>query len=571
MADSLMQLVGGLFPGKPKNTSITAPQDDDPIKPMHDEIKKSGIKATQIDQIFELVASGKVMPGTKAFSDALGIGMEQNGLAPTSTFGPFGKIRDAFSPKAKNIIAQQQIADKIGGMVLQQVAESKLRAQQGPQTLREAQQILPGVVQPVESQRGASLDQIVGQGMQGPTQAVDPNSQLTPFQSQLAGTTLASLGEGKMMRTDEGIVPTGFATVQGRRVSPQEFDFAQKAALAPANTEIQPPTGSLPQPLVNKILEERGQAGRLMMKGTDLNNRLESLAAVESVKKFGTPMNFMQIASKDPVFADRLRQQAEIQESKDIFSFQQGEMMKRAIAQTGPVTDAKSAAERRQPVGGEVAKYARLGKNGVLERPSDGTMSQDDLNKQGFIDTSRSQKEIDGLNDLEVIEKDFKKLKMYADELFTAGGGLGAKINQAGKLTVGRLTNGGAPTRVLGPNGVPLTRGELANVYQNEVTSMLEYYGRNLKGLRGAATEGDVERMKKNFAGDWTSKAVKDKLMDDTLKLIQNIKVAGHKTIFGEKAVKQSQPKTEEDMRARIRQLLSEDKTEDEIAAILGK
>jgi hypothetical protein len=111
----------------------------------------------------------------------------------------------------------------------------------------------------------------------------------------------------------------------------------------------------------------------------------------------------------------------------------------------------------------------------------------------------------------------------------------------------------------------------LANVYQNEVTSMLEYYGRNLKGLRGAATEGDVERMKKNFAGDWTSRAVKDKLMDDTLKLIQNIKVAGHKTIFGEKAVKQSQPKTEEDMRSRIRQLLSEGKTEDEIAAILGK
>ena len=79
MADSLLQLVGSLFPGQSKNTSITAPQDDDPIKPMHDEIKKSGIKATQIDQIFELVASGKVMPGTKEFSDALGIGMEAVG------------------------------------------------------------------------------------------------------------------------------------------------------------------------------------------------------------------------------------------------------------------------------------------------------------------------------------------------------------------------------------------------------------------------------------------------------------------------------------------------------------
>ncbi|MGL5936021.1 MAG: hypothetical protein ACRCZI_10440 [Cetobacterium sp.] len=570
MSESLFDLVGSLFPGKSKNTSITGLQDD-PIKPMHEEIKKSGLKAGHVDQIFQLVGSGKVIPGTKEFSDALGIGMEQNGLAPTSTFGPFGKIRDAFSPKAQNIIAQQHVADKIGGLVLQQIVEMKQREATGLASLREAQQALPGVIQPVESQRGASLDQIVGQGMQGPTREADPEARLLPFQQQLAASTLASMGEGRLMRTDEGIVPTGYSTVQGRRVSPAEFDFAQKAALAPAGSEIQPPSSSLPQPLVNKILEERGQTGRQLAKGPDLNNRLESLAAVESVNKFGTPMNFTQIAAKDPALAAQLRQQAEIQEAKDIFSFQQGEMMKRAVQQVGPVTDEKAKAERRQPVGGEVAKYARLGANGVIERPSDGTMSQDALNKQGFIDTSRSQKEIDGLNDLEVIEKDFKKLKMYADELFTAGGGLGAKINQKGKLVIGRLTNGGAPTRVLGPTGVPLTRGELANVYQNEVTSMLEYYGRNLKGLRGAATEGDVERMKKNFAGDWTSRAVKDKLMDDTLKLISNIKTAGHKTIFGDKAIKQTQPKTEEDMRARIRQLLSEGKTEDEIATILGK
>ncbi|MGL5935270.1 MAG: hypothetical protein ACRCZI_06565 [Cetobacterium sp.] len=570
MAESLFDLVGSLFPDKSKNTSITSVQDD-PIKPMHEDIKKSGLKPGHVDQIFQLVGSGKVMPGTKEFSDALGIGMEQNGLAPTAAFGPFGRIRDAFSPKAKNIIAQQQVADKIGGLVLQQIVEMKQREAMGPGSLREAQQALPGVIQPVQSQRGASLDQIVGQGMQGPTREADPEAPLTPFQQQLAATTLNSMGEGRLMRTEEGIVPTGYSTVQGRRVSPDEFDFAQKAALAPAGSEILPPSGSLPQPLVNKILEERGQAGRQLMKGPDLNNRLESLAAVESVKKFGAPLNFTQIAAKDPVFASQLRQQAEIQESKDIFSFQQGEMMKRAIAQTGPVVEAKAAAERRQPVGGEVSKYARLGKGGIIERPSDGTMTQDDLNKQGFIDTSRSQKEIDGLNDLEVIEKDFKKLRMYADELFTAGGGLGAKINQKGRLVIERLTNGGAPTRIKGSDGKPLTRGELANVYQNEVTSMLEYYGRNLKGIRGTATEGDVKRMQKNFAADWTSKAVKDRLMDDTRNLIGDIRTAAHKTIFGEKAVEQATQKPEEDIRSRIRQLLSEDKTEDEIMAILGK
>jgi len=315
--------VRSMFPAQEQNTSITGPGED-PIKPLHDEIKKSGLKEPTIDRIFEVIVKDKLLPGTEPFVKALGIEMTQHGMAPTAALGPFGRIRDAFSPKAQNIIAQQQLASKLGQIVVQQIADAKIRHMQGPQTLQEAQQILPGVIQPVESQRGASLDQIVGQGMQGPTQAVDPNSQLTPFQSQLAGTTLASLGEGKMMRTEDGIVPAGFATVQGRRVSPAEFDFAQKAALAPANTEIQPPPGSLPQPLVNKILEERGQAGRQMMKGPDLNNRLESLAAVESVKRFGTPMNFTQIAAKDPVVAHQLRQQAEIQEAKDIFSFQQG-------------------------------------------------------------------------------------------------------------------------------------------------------------------------------------------------------------------------------------------------------
>ena len=193
--------VRSLFPAQERNDSITNPDSDDPIKPMHEEIKKSGLKGKQIDQIFELVASGKAMPGTEPFVKALGIEMTQHGMAPTAAFGPFGRIRDAFSPKAQNIIAQQQIANKIGGLVLQQIVDAKLREAQGPQTLREAQQALPGVIQPVESQRGASLDQIVGQGMQGPTQAVDPNSQLTPFQSQLAGTTL----EQVLLRDPEAV------------------------------------------------------------------------------------------------------------------------------------------------------------------------------------------------------------------------------------------------------------------------------------------------------------------------------------------------------------------------------
>jgi hypothetical protein len=272
MADSLLDLVGSLFPGKPKNTSITAPQDD-PIKPMHEEIKAAGLKPVHVDQIFQLVGSGKVVPGTKEFSDALGIGMEQNGLAPSSTFGPFGAIRDAFSPKAQNIIAQQQVADKIGGLVLQQIVDMKQRQAMGPQSLREAQQALPGIIAPVESQRGASLDQLQGQGLQGPTREFDPQAPLTPFQQQLAGQALESIGKGQLIRSDEGIVPTNFATVQGRRITPEEFNFAQQAAITPPSQQLPTPSGSLPQPLVNKIIEERGQGARLNLKAPDFNKR----------------------------------------------------------------------------------------------------------------------------------------------------------------------------------------------------------------------------------------------------------------------------------------------------------
>jgi hypothetical protein len=74
--------------------------------------------------------------------------------------------------------------------------------------------------------------------------------------------------------------------------------------------------------------------------------------------------------------------------------------------------------------------------------------------------------------------------------------------------------------------------------------------------------------MRKNFASEFTSRAVKDKLMDDTLKLIQNIKIAGHKTIFGDKAVsktKRTPEQQQSDMRARIQQLMSQGLSDEEI------
>jgi hypothetical protein len=463
-----------------------------------------------------------------------------------------------FSPQAQEIIRKQQVADKIGTLALSQIVEMKQRQAQGPQSLAEAQQLIPGVIQPVEEQRGAALDQLVGQGMQGPTQAVDPRAALTTAQQKLAGETIEGLGRGSLMRTPEGIVPTQFAGIQGRMVTPEQLAAADAAAITPPSQPLQQSPVPLPAQLANEILQQRGRLQQQLIKPPDVTNLSEEI----SLARFDRPFRALK-----PIERTAVRNETE-KTLQDRVRFQQGELMARTIAQTAPVFEEKAKAERQQPVGGAVSNYARLSPDGTIERPADGTLSQDDLNKSGFVDISKHQKEVDGLNDLNVIEQDFRKLKSYADELFTAGSGLSSRVGQGGKLFIAKLANSGKPTRIIGSNGQPLTVGELANIYNDEVTSMLEYYGRNLKGLRGAATEGDVARMRKNFASEFTSRAVKDKLMDDTLKLIQNIKIAGHKTIFGDKAVsktKRTPEQQQSDMRARIQQLMSQGLSDEEI------
>lgn len=566
MAEGILGLVGQLFPKKPKNESITAPEDS-PYAPMHEEIKASGLKANQVDQIFALVNKG-VMPGTKQFSDALGIGMEQNGLAPTATFGPFGSIRDAFSPKAKNIIAQQQVADKIGSLVLGQVIEMKQRQAQGPQTLQEAQQSLPGVIRPVESQRGASLDQVMGQGMQGPTQAVDPNAPLTPFQQQLATTAAESLGKGQLMATPEGIVPTSFATVQGRTVTPEQLAFGAQAATIPP-TEILPVAPSnLPASLANKIIEERGQAARQAAKGPDFNNRLESLTAVESVKKFGQPLNFTQVAQQDPVFAQKLRQQAEIQESKDIFSFQQGEMMKRAVAQAGPVKNAQLEAERDQPV-----DQPQLWRDPVTMKAASAKMTTRQAQNANFVKLRPDQ--VETLNQMETIEKGLMKVKEIVGKVTspkrkTALGEGWRALSQSARLAYLRAT--GDPdilemdsmiTRMTAP--LVKSQGDVGNIAVSE----REMFAQSLVNNR-ASTEAILNNLDNVINAARSTRGMMGFVSKDDFEAAM-VESGMKQSKAAELANKRFKAEADVDMREQIRALRAQGKSFDEIEKILTK
>ena len=62
-----LDLVTQLFPSKPKsdNTSITAPDTEDPIKPMHDEIKKGDVY-DWFGQVWEVT---RVLRRSKKYAD----------------------------------------------------------------------------------------------------------------------------------------------------------------------------------------------------------------------------------------------------------------------------------------------------------------------------------------------------------------------------------------------------------------------------------------------------------------------------------------------------------------------
>jgi hypothetical protein len=78
--------------------------------------------------------------------------------------------------------------------------------------------------------------------------------------------------------------------------------------------------------------------------GRNLATSLESLAMTESKRKYGQSMNFSQLADRDPDLAAKLRQQAEVDEPRRLYEFQQGELGKRQLALAGPMAEAGARA-----------------------------------------------------------------------------------------------------------------------------------------------------------------------------------------------------------------------------------
>lgn len=414
--------------------------DDDELSLIQDEIKASKLKPGHIDKIFELVTSGKALPGTKEFVTALGIEASQNGIIPTNALGPFGEIRDRFSPKAQEIIAQQNAANRIGEAVLGHAVKMKLERSQGPQTLGDvADAGLSGIVPPLRSQMrgpGPYADTYLTQP------GADPDAQLKPWQQDQALAGLKGVSSGHLMSTGEGLVPTTFASTQGRLVDPETAAWQSKAALTPIDQDIPVPPKPVQASVMNKVIEERGQTNRNLNKGPNLNNRFESLVMGQTAAKYGRAMSPGELAAKDPEMFAQLRQKAEIDEQKDIYSFQQGELAKRQLQTAGPIASlqetARKEADRDQPV-----QEPQLWRHPETGKAASASMTTRQAQNQEFVKITSGQ--LETLNQLEVIDSGLREVKVLASKLLdskrkTPMGEAWRSASQTAKLAFLRMT-----------------------------------------------------------------------------------------------------------------------------------
>lgn len=431
---------------------------------------------------------------------------EQNDML--RSWGPLEGIRDILSPDAQALRARQKGLLEVGTFLTQKILEAQASRINAPQDAGTAAAALGRETfdkhipltdiqkeDRVEAPRRGDAVNMIGpmEGLQ------NYHTPLEPWQQDIASNLMKGLSTGALMRDAGGeIIPTSFANVQGRQISPAEATFMDRASLTPPDQPIPTPPSSLPasavnkiidergnaaratqqaniapevadwasraamtpadQPLppvpsgvivppsvMNKVLEERGQAGRAAARGPEYEKRVESLAAVESRKKHGKTMSFFELTQKDPALAERVRTQADLDEPKHIYSFQQQENLKRQIAAAGPVKTAQAEAERDQPV-----HEPQLWRDPYTGKAADPEMTTRQAQDKKFVKLRPDQ--VETVNQLTTIDDGLKVIEGVAKKILnpkkgTVPGEILRAAGQAAYMAYLRMT--GDPDIVL--------------------------------------------------------------------------------------------------------------------------
>lgn len=549
-AQALAPITGGA-PFDNDISEVSSHPDDLPgqIKAIHKQVKASGMSSNQIQNAIKLGASGTVFPGTSDFFNALGLGAEQNGLTSVDSWaspkGVVGLLTNIFDPKTYDLARKQRLATQMGlaGMV----------------KAMEARGEMVGLPEKYSEISDSGLGKLIPPTAE---QRANPEAELKPYQAEMVDQANKGLAEGKLIRMPDGSITSPWAVrgfVDPNTVNAMNAQIAGQQVPGLSGVTPLPGGGMIPTALASQSMRQIASNAR-QQRAQDNPNVGAELNAI-SMARHGIPFN-----------------QATGDQRLDVLAQKEQNAQQRATNTTNNAirranATANNAARRKDesPIGVSASKYGKLSPNGnAIEKPP-ADLPQGELAKQGYVDISRNNKDVDGIHRMNVIQHDFTKLSKYADALFKAEPGAVPRLTQAGRLTFAKLTNAGAPTSIINAKtGKPMTTGELANTYTREVESMLEFYGRHLKGIVGAGTEQDVARMRHNFANVFTSQAVKDRLTQDTQDLINQRRQGMLDTIFGAKA-NQSVPVngTKEAATARIRELRSQGQSWDEVHNIL--
>lgn len=382
-----------------------------------------------------------ILPGSRELHEALGTTGKAAGLTTGLYNIPVvGSLLRAASPDAQFVMQKQDAVNKLYGSLVQAKLDQAASRFSAPKTMGDVQAAgLGGIIKPLNSQLYSPGPYQDGLGSTPPT---NPNAVLQPWQQDMAMQGLRGMTAGHLMQTQDGIVPTSYATAQEKMIDPGVVSWMNQVSAATPGQAIAAPPRNIPATIANQVISQIGQTARQSQQVPNLNNRLESLTALASSQKYGAPMTFTQLAQKDPELAGQLRQRAEIDEQKDIYSFQQGEMLKRQLQGAAPIAamqeTARKEAERDQPV-----QDPQLWRDPETAKAASSAMTTRQAQTKGYVKLRPDQLEV--MNQSEVIDKGLQEVKKIVEKKFRPPSGtpigefLGAMI-QTGKLAALRAS-----------------------------------------------------------------------------------------------------------------------------------
>lgn len=217
----------------------------------------------------------------------------------------------------------------------------------------------------------------------------------------------------------------------------------------------------------------------------------------------------------------------------------------RSAIAAGARVRSESQAKLDIPLGTEANQYARLGPGGKIERPTS-SMTHRDAGEQKFVNIAHYISKIDESNDLKTTEQRVEKLESYAKSIIKADPGVWNIIKQGSGLSVNKLFKNGKMTDVVGANGNRLTVGEVASLYENERNSMMEAIQRSVNQIKGAGTEGDVQRGIQGLADKWDTKSTMETKFKDLKMAFRRSRRNILATVFGDEQASEAFPDTKQ-------------------------